>query len=121
VQRDFDFKLEREIHIGSGDRIEVGVITIGGIERVERLNCWGCKWSISEIHPHETFSYGEDALQALNRCLLALIALIRSAEENGLEIWWLEPGDHCGLISELGSGDPPADDADQEPHVDYDA
>lgn len=101
MNRTLDFRIERNIVFRRNGEIHDGLITVGGIEKVERLNCWACKWSVSEIHPKEIASYGEDPLQALNLCILALDKLVRSAEENGCEIWWLEPGDHCGLLSEL--------------------
>lgn len=97
----YDFRFERQITIRSNQRLIHGQIVIGGVQWIPRHGCWGCKWSVSVIHPEETMTYGEDALHALTLAIRSVQKLILGAEEDGLEIWWLDPGDHCAL-SELG-------------------
>ena len=92
-----DFQLVREIRFRKGDKESPGTIRIGGIEWDEEDDVWGCKCSISYLHDETISLHGVDALQALQSCFRLIAGLIAGAEEDGVEIWWLEPGDHCGI------------------------
>jgi hypothetical protein len=102
MEKSFDFCLKRQINIRSGDDVIQGCISVGGIYKIPSHDHWGCNWTLSGARitrdPDQGVIYGEDALQALALCIQFLNKLIRDAAADGLQIWWLEEGDHCALL-----------------------
>ncbi len=93
-----DFQLVREIKTRQGGREVSGLIRIGEIQWSADKEAWACRCAISFLHDDSYITYGVDAIHALKLCMRSLAGLIAGAEEDGLEIWWLEPGDHCGFV-----------------------
>jgi Domain of unknown function (DUF6968) len=92
-----DFQLIREITFQRGDKSSPGNIQIGGLEWDEENDVWGCKCSITFLHDEIISLHGVDAMHALQECFQFIAGLIAGAEKDGVDIWWLEPGDHCDI------------------------
>lgn len=93
----YSFELIREITFRKDDKQSPGEIMIGGIEWDEEKDVWGCKCRITFLHDDVIRLHQVDAMGALRACFKFISGLIASAEKDGVEIWWLEPGDHGGL------------------------
>lgn len=97
----YDFQLEREISWQRGSKRGKGRISIGGIRRVDPHGMWSCEWLLDPIAgPEPAISHGEDALHALTLAIQSIDKMIRDALKDGLEVWWLEKGDGCALLSD---------------------
>ena len=98
TQEIHSFQLVRNINFQKGDKLSKGELVIGGITWDEKDDVWGCKARISFLHEEFVTTYGVDAIHALMLSFRFISGLIAGAEDDGIEIWWLEPGDHCGLV-----------------------
>ena len=90
-------QFRRKIKFKFGGVEKDGELFAGNVKWSEEKEKWACSWSVSEIHPEIGVLYGSDPLDALIRTLDFLSILIRGSEEDGLAVWWSQPGDHCGL------------------------
>lgn len=97
-------KFERTLKFKSGAAESLGTLCVGPIEWSAEKQKWGCQWSISEVHPEPGVTYGSDPLDSVIRSLDFLSTLIRGSEDDGLVVYWQEPGDHCGLVFPLSEG-----------------
>jgi hypothetical protein len=97
-------KFERTLKFKFGGTESSGTLCVGPIEWSAEKQKWGCQWSISEVHPELGVTYGSDPLDSLIKSLDFLSTLIRGSEDDGLVVYWLEPGDHCGLVFPLSEG-----------------
>ena len=96
-----DLAFERELTFVIRNERQKGRIFDGNPEWLEQKNKWACHWSISHIHPELGRMYGLDPLDAFTKTLDFLSSLIRGSEQDGLQIWWREPGDHAGITFPL--------------------
>lgn len=89
-------KCERELNFIIKGQTVQGKVSIGDIFQ-DREGRWRCAWSISYISPETNSIIGDDALSAFVRTLDFVRQLIRGSEEDGLQVWWKQPGDHGGF------------------------
>ena len=70
------------------------------IDRLDFINesQWACVWSMDYLFERGGHVYGMDPLDAIINCLRMAESLMRSASQDGVEIWWLDEGDK-GQIS----------------------
>jgi hypothetical protein len=100
MESEFGFVLERRLYFSVQGVESQGMLRIGGLKETQGpagSRCWICLWSLDKIHPHPGRIYGEDALDALVKCLEFLVELLKQHESLGTVIWWLERGDYGGL------------------------
>lgn len=97
-------QLVRTLHFQIGGRLQEGTLTVGNPLWDAGKQKWACSWSISFVHPDKGITYGADPLDAFIRTLDFLSVLLRGSEEDGLEVYWKEQGDHAGIVFPLSEG-----------------
>jgi hypothetical protein len=103
------FEIVRVLQLRHNGRRKKVKLIIGNFKLLvspDKANAWTCSWSMPPTDPTLRYVCGEDALDALQNCMIVLKEIIAAYEHTGTDIWWLEPGDQGGLlVGETGGGD----------------
>ena len=95
------FRLERELRFKITGELVKGTLSIGDLQWNDDKQKWACHWSVTFVHPETGVTYGADPLDAFLRAMDFLSILMRGSEEDGLDVYWKEEGDHSGLVFPL--------------------
>src|SRR5690348_2341695 len=74
-------------------------LRIVSVEKHPEKEKFVCVWSLDYLAPRAV-GYGEDELSALTNALELIRVFIRDSLQDGVSVWWKEPGD-CGGIPEI--------------------
>jgi hypothetical protein len=98
------FWMERKLRFRMAGELVEGTMSIGDLQWKADKQKWACHWSVPFVHPETGMTYGADPLDALLRAMDFLSVLLRGSEEDGLDVFWREEGDHAGLVFPLSEG-----------------
>jgi hypothetical protein len=88
--------MTRQLHMVIAGAEVNAVVRIGPTEP-DNVAGWRCHWAIDHVCLKGGKFRGRDELDAFSRCYKFVNQLLRGSEDDGLVVWWQEPGDHGGF------------------------
>jgi len=71
-------------------------LRIESIEKHPEQTKYLCVWSLDYLAPR-AIGFGEDELAALQNALEVIRTFLIKTEEDGISVWWHQPGDYGGI------------------------